>query len=112
MMPLERRLFNLGERSSTGAISMLILRADRRFSPTEPQDKVFGLLGLIQKATRVRNLVECSIEADYGKSVAQVYAEATFYIIHDMHNLLPLSMVSDWSRVQIQDLPSWAIISR
>jgi len=108
-MPLETRLFDLGERSSTGAISMMILGAARRFRSKEPQDKVFGLLGLIQKAARVRNLPECSIEADYRKSVAQVYAEATFHMIRDMCNLLPLSMVSDRSRVQIQDLPSWAI---
>jgi Heterokaryon incompatibility protein (HET) len=108
-LPLETWLLDVGERSSTGAIFMMILRAGRSFRSKEPEDKVFGLLGLIQKAARVRNLAECSIKADYGKPVAQVYAEATFYMIREICDLLPLSMVSDRSRIQIQDLPSWAI---
>jgi hypothetical protein len=58
---------------------------------------------------RVLNLAECCIEVGYGKSVAQAYAEATFYTMHDMRDLLPLSMVSKPSHVQIQGLPSLSI---
>jgi hypothetical protein len=55
---------------------------------------------------RVLNLADCCIEVGYGKSVAQAYADATFYTMHDMRDLLPLSMVSKPSHVQIPDLPS------
>lgn len=70
-LPLETRLLDLGEQSSTSAMFMMILRVGRLFRSKEPQDKAFGLLGVIQEAARVRNLLGCPIKADYDKSLVQ-----------------------------------------
>ncbi|KAF7509577.1 hypothetical protein GJ744_007615 [Endocarpon pusillum] len=108
-LPLEAKSGVLHEQSNTGAIFMMILQQTRSFCAKDARDKVFGLLGVIKRAARVRNLSECPISADYSKSVAQVYEEATTYILKNTSNLLPLSMVSDPSRILVKDLPSWAI---
>jgi hypothetical protein len=47
------------------------------FCDTDPQDKVYGLLGLVGED----NPFDAKITSDYTKSVAQVYAEATVYAI-------------------------------
>ena len=109
ILPLEAKICVLHEQSNTGAIFMMILRQTRSFCAKDARDKVFGLLGVIKRAARVRNLSECPISADYSKSVAQVYEEATTYILKNTSDLLPLSMVSGPSRVLVKDLPSWAI---
>jgi hypothetical protein len=108
-LPLEERLLDFGEHSSTSAIVMMVLRCARNFCSKEPQDKVFALLGVIKKATRVRKSEDWPIRAGYGKSAGQVYEDVTSFIISGMIIPLPLSMVSDPSEVRTQDLPSWAI---
>lgn len=93
----------------TAQIFTEVVHATRWHCSEDPRDKVFGLLGVMQKATRLLNLPDCPIKADYSKPVAQVYQEATSYILHNVGDLLPLSMVSDRSLVQRQDLASWII---
>ena len=56
----------------TALIFALILDATRSHCSEDPRDNVFGLLGVIRKAARIRKLPDCPIKADYRKKVAQV----------------------------------------
>lgn len=97
---------------NTPALFAFIVDATRPRCSTNLRVKVFGILGTVKRAARVRNLEECPIKADYGKSVDQAYEEATRYMMRSMVRLEHLSMVSDRRRDRLQDLPSWALIFR
>jgi hypothetical protein len=96
---------------STVSVFSAIICAASSHCSGNPLDKVFALLGVVKKATRVRKLADCTIRADYGKSALQVYKEVTLYMMGKLQNGNFPSLISDCSRVQMQDLPSWAIIS-
>lgn len=84
--------------TTTAHLLAVTIDSTRSHRSTDPRDKVFGLLGIVGKAARMRNLEECPIKADYGKTVVQVYEKATLYILKNTSHLESLGMICDPSR--------------
>jgi hypothetical protein len=77
-LPFTAGLVDEHSPQSTVSVFSAIICAARSHCPENPLDKVFALLGVVKKASRVRKLADCPIAVDYGKSALQVYKEATF----------------------------------
>lgn len=93
-----------------GSTLLEIIRSSLRAAATDPRDKVFGILSLC-----TWDPVDHIIVADYAKSVAQVYSEATLSMLQRNNPYLqfPLCLPCDWAdnnrRRVLPGLPSWAI---
>jgi hypothetical protein len=71
-------------------------------SATDPRDKVYGLLGLVNPDEADR------IQPDYTIDCSQVFAKATFESMRSQGNWNPLGCVL-FTEARIEDLPSWAV---
>jgi hypothetical protein len=69
-----------------GSTLLEIIRSTLRAAATDPRDKVFRILGLC-----TWDPTDHIIVADYAKSAAQVYSEATFSMLQKRKSLLALS---------------------
>jgi len=75
----------------------------RKCKSTDPRDKIFGVLGVASEAGKLK--------ADYAKSVAEVYAQATQAIIRESGSLCILShMDQDYRAMKLPSwVPDWSI---
>ncbi|PVI06629.1 hypothetical protein DM02DRAFT_514345, partial [Periconia macrospinosa] len=71
--------------SSIGRDILACLRATSRSSSTEPRDKIYGILNLLDADSR------SLIDVDYSSDVAYVYAKAAVAVIKQRRNLEILS---------------------
>jgi hypothetical protein len=71
------------------------------FNSTEPRDKIYGVLGLVDPEVRAAWVI------DYRSSLEEVYAIATRRIIEQSQSLRILSCVQDASKRTIATYPSW-----
>ncbi|KAF1998998.1 HET-domain-containing protein [Amniculicola lignicola CBS 123094] len=78
----------------------------RKFEATEPRDKVYGILGLIQ-THRYRRKFEKLFTPDYTLKVEDLFTEAMRCMIMDTYEPSALSMVEDPDMRIIKNLPSW-----
>ncbi|TVY84888.1 Heterokaryon incompatibility protein 6 OR allele [Lachnellula suecica] len=69
----------------------------RQCKSSDPRDKIFGVLGVASNIGK--------LDADYSKTVAEVYAQATLAIIHESGSLSILSHMDEGYRSS--KLPSW-----
>lgn len=65
-------------KAHTGASLVKLLYISRSSAATDPRDRIYGLLGLLDKALERESCVRISVE--YGKSCAEVYTDAMAYI--------------------------------
>ncbi|KAI9710936.1 MAG: hypothetical protein M1820_002372 [Bogoriella megaspora] len=80
-----------------------IIRA-RRFLASDPRDKIYALLGVIEKSTNGKN----RLTPVYGKrSVAETYILAAIQILKDSDDLLLLSQAEGDAFRTVEGLPSW-----
>jgi hypothetical protein len=77
-----------------------LLRRFRNRKATDPRDKVYALLSLVEPSVGRR-----SLRPDYSLSDAEVYIRATMECIYASRSLSVLSV--DAARKHRQDLPSW-----
>ena len=79
-----------------------VLLAFRDFEATDPRDKVFALLGLVQNTGHSSLLLP-----NYKEPVAKVYEDVVHYHIQSNGNLDILS-AAGFSKLSVNELPSWA----
>lgn len=80
----------------------MLIRNTWAFHATNPRDKIYGVLGLLDPILRRSWLV------DYGQSVEEVYAYATRRILEQSKSLEILSCIQDPSvRTTVSPRPSW-----
>ncbi|KAK3297105.1 uncharacterized protein B0H64DRAFT_319798 [Chaetomium fimeti] len=75
------------------------LSALRDLDTTDPRDKIFAFLGLVDD--------ELGIIPDYGATIQDLYRTATVATIEKRLRLSILSHVQDAQNTNIRDLPSW-----
>jgi hypothetical protein len=78
-----------------------LLRRNRRQDCTDPRDKVYSVLGMMDQ--RMRG----ALQPDYTKSVSQVFTMAIVEAIKHSGNLHVLNLVDHGSITPNQMLPSW-----
>lgn len=89
--------------SDTGELTLIkTLLKYRDFNSTDPKDKVYGLLGLVQ-VTAPKPVVN----VDYAKSVCDVYTDVMVEAIKSSNNLDVLSNVKHGQTYESEDFPSW-----
>lgn len=67
--------------SSTASFLNYILLQTLGYDATDPRDKIFGLLGVVQEVIRVKGLETLPIAADYNKPVDKVYRETAELVL-------------------------------
>lgn len=83
----------------------------RYFKATNHRDHVFGVLGLL-KESPLSSINSKRLKADYGKSIAMVFTEASWIILVETGDLNLLSFIQDRSleassAARTPKLPSW-----
>ena len=86
---------------SEGVNLLDILVTGRETSASDPRDKVFGLVGLLDD-----ELVSGSIRPDYSKTVQQVYTDVAKHLIQTTNDLA-VFCYGGLGNSQISELPSW-----
>lgn len=78
----------------------------RRLHSTDPRDKIFAFLSILKEEVNHPTL----LAADYSKSVASVYADVTWFFIHNRYCLDIFELIYDRPAqgAGIDGLPSWA----
>ncbi|KAK0618886.1 heterokaryon incompatibility protein-domain-containing protein [Immersiella caudata] len=71
------------------------------FQATDPRDKIYGLFGLMDAATRNTWVV------DYNTPVEEAYAFATMRVMHHSRTLSIISCIQDASVRKVAPRPSW-----
>ncbi|KAJ4288879.1 hypothetical protein N0V88_007212 [Collariella sp. IMI 366227] len=71
------------------------------FNSTDPRDKIYGILGMVDPKLRAE------WEIDYSSPAEKAYALTTRCVIEDSRSLKILSCVQDASKRQIATYPSW-----
>jgi hypothetical protein len=79
----------------------------RHTEATDPRDKVYAFLGLVDKETASKTPVT-PVEANYALPVGEVYTAVAANLLLSSSHLGLLSQVQDASHTEIQGLPSWA----
>lgn len=95
--------------ASAEHILLHLMRMARDFSWTDPRDRVYSLLGLVNFTARLHNVPPLDLMPDYreSKTAAAVLTEAATAIINRSKCLGIIAQVSDMSFRKIKDLPSW-----
>lgn len=96
-----------------------VLLKSRHFAVSKEQDVVYAVLGMCAVPTRTGAFIGSeigvqrhSVLVDYSKTIAQVYQDATAYLLTDdqkLENLARLWHVYTRCPRHAQDLPSWAM---
>jgi hypothetical protein len=77
------------------------LRISRNFNATDPRDKVYAFLGLLDASTRAL------ITPNYREMVEKTYTRAAVAVIMESGNLQLLANLEDMSQRNLHSLPSW-----
>jgi hypothetical protein len=77
------------------------LRISRNFNATDPRDKVYAFLGLLNASTRAL------ITPNYREMVEKTYTRAAIAVIMESGNLKLLANLEDMSQRSLHSLPSW-----
>ena len=77
------------------------------FRSTDPRDKIYGALGMINQISQAIGITPPDIKADYTKSVVDVFQEAALFVLEESHWLGPLTLVQDKCVRNFPNLPSW-----
>jgi len=91
--------------------NLFLIRLDQLLSiflthkVTDAKDRVYGMLGIMIKTGGIFTL--SPLVADYGKSVQQVYQDATEWCINNFFSLSVLDAISSAWFNDLEDLPSW-----
>lgn len=85
----------------------LLVDAHRTTKATDPRDKVYAFLSLANRGRSASSHDPGLIQADYQRSVQQVYTQAASTLLHYYKCLYLLSHVQDQSLTKIPGLPSW-----
>ena len=93
--------------SSTPALLDYCLSRTGLLHCSDGRDRVFSLLGIVARAAEVYRSVPLEIQADYRKSVIDVYTETMTYILRSLDSLTPLSRVHYPTSLSGKGLPSW-----
>jgi hypothetical protein len=82
------------------------LHLARRLHSTDPRDKIFAFLSILKEEVNHPTL----LAADYSKSVASVYADVSWFFIHNRYCLDIFELIYDRPAegAGIDGLPSWA----
>ena len=75
----------------------------------DPRDKVFAILGIVEKAVAYTKSQPLRLTADYEKSVVEVYTETMAHILSAIGTLTPLARVHHPLRSEVVGLPSWVV---
>ncbi|KAI0131953.1 heterokaryon incompatibility protein-domain-containing protein [Xylariales sp. AK1849] len=94
-----------GVRETSAAMNFLLI-SSRSLGATDPRDKVYGPLGVWARISMQRSGVQPSIQADYQKSVQDVYTEAMANLLRETGSLTFLSAVQPGSSTT-SNLPTW-----
>ncbi|TDZ58222.1 hypothetical protein CTRI78_v005628 [Colletotrichum trifolii] len=93
-------MFDTSELSESSLLEVLVEFRD--FNATDPRDKVYGLLGLVNAGE-----LEGFPIVDYNKSVAEVYADVVKTSIAKTGHLGSLAYVKHGAVHEKSDFPSW-----
>ncbi len=74
------------------------------FECSDPRDKIYSLLGIAVSRSDFLGIVP-----DYNRTVEEVYAQVTRYIIDNWQNLGVLGNIPDSFSNKLPNLPSWVI---
>lgn len=103
---------NDSNRESTGEEDIVSLTAiihlSRAFAATDPRDRVFALLPVINRYLQRKTQME-DIYPDYKKKVEAVFVNITFCAMQAGRSLESLSLVCDPFFRKLTELPSWAL---
>ncbi|KAI8217951.1 Heterokaryon incompatibility protein 6, OR allele [Colletotrichum sp. SAR 10_77] len=95
--------YSMFDKSELSELSFLeILLSFRDFNATNPRDKVYGLLGLINEAT-----LEGFASVDYKKTVAEVYIDVVKASVASSESLAPLCYGKHGVEYERTEFPSW-----
>ncbi|KAG2129759.1 heterokaryon incompatibility protein-domain-containing protein [Suillus clintonianus] len=84
------------------------LALSRTYQVTDQRDKIYALLGISDRSSLESPVVELStFNADYTKSIEQVYTECTVHLVEGQAGLSVLSMVEARSYPAPRPIPSW-----
>lgn len=92
--------------NASGVLCLLIV-ASRTFEATDPRDRIFGTLGIVEQIARVWNFRPSRLIADYTKPTWKVFLDAAQDMYEGTRNLTILSLAIDHPQSTIPDLPSW-----
>ncbi|KAJ9627718.1 cell separation during budding [Taxawa tesnikishii (nom. ined.)] len=78
---------------------------------TNPKDKIYGILALLQKSAEQHFDQQYPITVDYGIETAELYTNIVSYIMNHTNSLGLLNKVhgKNWGVSQVTDLPSWVL---
>jgi Heterokaryon incompatibility protein (HET) len=96
-------------RSSVELLEDLLLRTKLCLA-TDPRDKIFGLLGVVEKRCQQSRVQRLPLRPDYNLTAAHLYQQVTMLVIQETASLRILSRVHSTptqATGQIDDLPSW-----
>ncbi|KAI1261497.1 heterokaryon incompatibility protein-domain-containing protein [Xylariaceae sp. FL1019] len=75
---------------------------------SDPRDRIFALLVLMRQAAEAKQLAPLNLQADYTRSVAEVFTETTAYVIQQTRWLGMLSLIYPGRKLDDErDMPSW-----
>ena len=88
-----------------------------RFGATDPRDRIYGILGMLEERSKVLNsfaphsedpqLASFDTSVDYNRSNSLVLQDVIKHLINRDRNLLPLCVFGDRSSIS-HDIPTWA----
>ena len=88
-------------------IFIILLNIIRDFGCTDGRDKVFGLLGLLEKASEEAEIPAFQVRADYKMSIEDVFQATVVSIIEETQSIRLLGFLVDPSFRKLPELPSW-----
>ncbi|KAL8717342.1 MAG: hypothetical protein Q9225_005402 [Loekoesia sp. 1 TL-2023] len=103
------RAFNLKEDDYDASAYFCLLQfLLRSWKCTDPRDKIFSLIGIIDRTSAaIGSRKPPLVVADYSKSVEEVYWKTTQVILQNMQRLDLLLMIPDPADRRYSELPSW-----
>lgn len=82
------------------------LALSRTYQVTDQRDKIFALLGISDKSSLASSVIS-KFDADYTKSIEQVYTECAAHLVEGQAGYSVLSMVEARSYPAPRPIPSW-----
>ncbi|KAI4268415.1 MAG: hypothetical protein LQ337_007853 [Flavoplaca oasis] len=98
-------VFRLQKNADCGSQLLTAILLSRHCRSSNPRDKVYGLLGLLDSARETKPFN--TILPDYRRTIPEVYLQATKLLLESAEDLLILSTVVDRTHKEVDDLPSW-----
>ena len=91
-----------------GAVLMFLISQTALFHVSDPRDKIFALLGLVRKISFSSEDTSMDVpDADYSKTLEDVYYEAFRYIVEATQRPYSLALAGDVGTKTLTALPSW-----